>query len=110
MTEPTTIDPGLVVHTTLGPEVAALRPVGYVDLSTVDFLRRQTNACLACGARSITVDASGLTFIDSSGLAALIAAQTVIESRGGTMTVVGASDQLVRLMGVTGLAELIDLR
>ena len=54
--------------------------------------------------RQVHVDLAGVSFMDSSGLRALIVGQRLIRDAGGSFRVVAASDSLRRLLDITGLA------
>ena len=75
---------------------------GELDLLTV----RDLNDALGTrnGARDVTLDVSGLTFIDSSGLHAIV---TFLRSREeGTVTLRGVSPELLRILEITQLTKL----
>ena len=88
-------------------EEDTFRLVGELDLSTVPELRRVLAPELAEGAR-VVLDCSELTFIDSSGVMALIDATRVLGPRG--RIVVKSPRPLVRrVAGVLGLDRLGNL-
>jgi anti-anti-sigma factor len=58
---------------------------------------------LMAATRSIVVDLSELTFIDSSGLTALLHAHDEITGRGGSFVVRGAKGSVRRVFEITGL-------
>ena len=80
---------------------------GELDLLTV----RDLNEVLATrnGALNVTLDLSALTFIDSSGLHAIV---TFLQSRDpdGTVTLRGVSPDLLRILEITHLTQLPNLR
>ena len=53
----------------------------------------------------VVVDMSQVTFIDSSGLSALLAGLRLARNHGGTVTLAGVSPSLRRIFDVTGLAD-----
>ena len=57
--------------------------------------------------RELTVDLSGLTFTDSSGIAVLLRTYRRMAELEGTMEVVGASKQAMRVFQTAGLDRLI---
>ena len=61
------------------------------------------------GARNLTLDVSELTFIDSTGLHAIVA---YVQSRDpdGTVTLTGASPHIGRVFEITRLTDLPKLR
>lgn len=55
----------------------------------------------------LLIDVSGVTFIDSRGLNALVRALRALD--GAPLTLCGASERIVRLLEVSGLLDLIVL-
>ena len=80
---------------------------GELDALTVPDLNEVLSA--RNGARHVTLDLSELTFIDSTGLHAIVA---YVQSRepDGTVTLTGASPHIVRVLEITRLTDLPKLR
>jgi anti-sigma B factor antagonist len=55
----------------------------------------------------VTLDCSGLTFLDSSGLAFVVATQRARRARGAKLVIVNPSRCVIRLLEVTGLCTLL---
>lgn len=55
----------------------------------------------------LIVDVSGVTLMDSTGLSVLLAAHKNAEARGGSVSVLGASDRIRRLLHMVGLDDVI---
>jgi anti-sigma B factor antagonist len=53
--------------------------------------------------RDIILDVSGVSFADAAGLSALLAADTAVRDRGGSLRLAGPSRQLRKILGITGL-------
>jgi anti-sigma B factor antagonist len=83
--------------------VGHLRVTGEVDASTAPELRARGSSLLDDGARTLLVDCSHLTFIDSAGLSVLLDLHDMAERRVATMTIRHPSDQVRRLLSITGL-------
>ena len=73
---------------------------GEVDMATAP---RLAEAVAQFTNGSVTVDLSGVTFLDSSGLNALVAAGKYIEHRNGRLLVRDASPIVQRLFEISGL-------
>lgn len=56
-------------------------------------------------ATSLTVDLSGVTFIDSSGLRSLVAAHNARADAGGDLILDALSPPVTKLLDITGLAD-----
>ncbi len=100
------MDPlSVTVSTAQGLPVVSAR--GEVDISSVGALEDALAAQFDAGARSIVVDFLGVTFVDSTGLSALVRAHHRCAERGGRLALVMDDPQLHRLFAVTGLDRLI---
>lgn len=88
-------------------DVGVLRLRGDVDHATAPILRRCTESMLGDGARSLVLDLSEVTFLDSSGINSIVRAQNQAHDQGGTVTVRHASAIVRRVMEVTGLGPLL---
>lgn len=89
------------------PGGTRLTVIGELDLVTAPDLGADVHDALIHG-DVVEIDLSQVTFMDSSGLRALIEARTSA-SAAQRITVVDASSQVMRLMDVTGLGELFGL-
>jgi len=55
----------------------------------------------------VTFDCSGLTFLDSSGLALFVATHRACQARGAKLAIVNPSRCVIRLLELTGLSTLL---
>ncbi|MFI6503133.1 STAS domain-containing protein [Nonomuraea typhae] len=99
--------------TPLSVEVATPSP-GTVRLSLTGDLAFESAGKLAAlsftsGYRRLDLDLAGLSFIDSSGLAALVRLHQRAESDGAALRLVAVSPHLRRLLKVTALDRLFRL-
>src|SRR4051794_5203580 len=85
-----------------------LRVRGEVDSVTAPELSAQASRLADC-TPNIVIDCSGVTFIDSAGLNALIDVHQHAQSRGGGVTVRNPSDLVTRLLSLTGLEEILTI-
>ena len=77
---------------------------GEIDVQRSDAVRAELrHAVDTAGGRTVIVDLTRVTFLDSSGLSALIAGKRTADAQGTPFQVRGASDNLRRLFEVTGL-------
>ena len=58
----------------------------------------------------LTLDLSGVTFMDSSGIALLIRARQRMQELGGTADVCGAAAQARRVLDAAGLQRYLTIR
>lgn len=85
-----------------------LRLAGEIDMAIADQLRaagRRVVERLGEGCR-IDVDVSKVTFLDSSGLGALVYIRRLAREAGGSVELLGASPSVARLLELAGLRDL----
>jgi anti-sigma B factor antagonist len=88
--------------------VAIAAVIGDIDISTVSELR-EALVTLAGSGEALIVDLSEVTFIDSTGLGALIGAYRHAVARGGSLHAVCAQPQARKLLWLTGVDRRIPL-
>jgi anti-sigma B factor antagonist len=96
----------LTIHQDETPEgFTVCRPVGELDAFTVSQFR-QALAEMANG-RRLLIDMSGIPFVDSAGLGALIGAIRRTRELGGEVAVACNRPTLVRLLRTTGFDRIV---
>jgi anti-anti-sigma factor len=94
-----------------GVVVAEVR--GEIDLTSAYALEEALTAAAAesgddgGAAPRVVVDLAEVTFMDSSGLNALLRTHRAVQARGGTLALAGAQQTVARLLEMTGLEEVI---
>jgi anti-sigma B factor antagonist len=83
---------------------------GSVDLESCDRLLESARAQLAGGGAELVLDLSGVTFMDSSGLGALITLGRECEDAGSTVVLQAPSDRVMRLIDTAGLQDVWTIR
>ena len=86
-----------------------LRLTGELDMAGVDQFERLLAADQAPGTGTFVLDMRELTFIDSSGLRAVIMADQRVRAEGGRFIVVRGPDGVNEVMEMTGVARQIEL-
>ena len=80
---------------------------GEVDHHSSAPLRQTIDQSMkAFGCSHLVLDFSGVDFMDSSGIGLIMGRYRLMAARGGTLTVVGASERLLRVMKLAGLEKL----
>jgi len=82
---------------------------GEVDLHSADRLADRLTAILDSGERSVVVDLSPLSFLDSTGLGALVTARNRAQQTGAALRLVCTSDRLLKLFRITGLDAVFEI-
>jgi anti-sigma B factor antagonist len=77
---------------------------GQLDLANAERVR---DALMAATAPTVVVDLSDLRFLDSSGIAALLSARSLITEAGRSFELRGARGVVRRVLEVTGLTFLL---
>jgi anti-anti-sigma factor len=82
---------------------------GEIDLAVADEL---VTVILGCFDRAddVEVDFGGVTFIDSSGLGALVRVRNEATARGKRLSLVDVGRPTTRLLEITGLLDAFDIR
>lgn len=86
--------------------------VGDLDIASIHRLRSATDLALPAdgsGGASDVVDLASVEFIDSAGLGALLNTLRRTLALGGRLALVGASEQAVRLLTITGVNRVVAL-
>lgn len=91
------------------PPVALVRVRGELDFGTTPQLVAAMAGLPAPG-QHLVLDLSGLTFCDSSGLGALIAAHKATLARGGKLYLAAVAPNVMTAITVTSLDELFLIR
>lgn len=64
---------------------AHLRMVGEIDLSSAHLLVEAIDAAIEAGASTVILDFAGVTFVNSTGLGAMVAATKRLRADGGDL-------------------------
>lgn len=83
---------------------------GEIDMLTAPRLQAAITESLDRPAAPILVNLEGVTFMDSTGLRALVESRERAESAGVRLTLVGPSRQVRRLLSLTGLERFFDVQ
>ena len=95
---------GLTVRAERQGSRALLDLSGELDLATISKLRDQATGQLDdAGVRELVLDFAGLTFLDSSGLGALLQIRGDAISRGAKLAIVNVPAAPARVIAIAGL-------
>jgi anti-sigma B factor antagonist len=86
-----------------------LAVTGELDLTSIRDLRRRLEAAFAQGPPRIAVDLSGVTHMDSTGLAELISAHQRAMELQGQLVLVVTSAPIRRTLEIRGVVNLFNL-
>jgi anti-sigma B factor antagonist len=88
-------------------ESTVLRIEGTLDALTATEIRPTIDALVAERRRTITVDLSGLTLVDSSGVGAIVSLYKRIRADGGAVKVIGLRDQPLTIFKLLHLDKVL---
>jgi anti-anti-sigma factor len=87
------------------PVVAEIR--GEIDIASASWLRETLLLAIRCHGPAIGVDLRGVTFLDCSGISALLATARRARLEGGRMRVISPSAPARRVIGLLGLQDVL---
>jgi anti-anti-sigma factor len=90
-------------HSPMDSSVKVVRPTGILDSSQAGDFRQQIGDLVHDGARAVIVDFQDVTFMDSSGLGALVLALKTVRSAGAEMHVCSMNEQVKMLFELTSM-------
>lgn len=82
---------------------------GEIDVYTAPELRDKLLPLCEQEKHKVTVNLSGVTYMDSTGLGVFIGAYKASQSAGGALSLTGLSPRVTRLFEITGLNELMTI-
>lgn len=88
---------------------ARVCPEGDIDLHAAPEFRKVLHKVLEGGPTSITVDLSGVPFIDSSGIATIVEILKLTRQRGGSVTVEGCQPTVRDTFEIAGLTKILGI-
>jgi anti-sigma B factor antagonist len=91
-----------VSRTTAG-SVPIVAVSGEVDIYSAPALKDKITELLESGQSTLIVDLSGVAFLDSTGLGALVEARAATAEAGGSLPLVCSQERILKLFTITGL-------
>lgn len=89
--------------------VKVVQPVGILDGTQVEQLHQQVDAAVDAGASIILVDLQEVSFMDSSGLGALVIALKKVRAIGKKLCICSISEQLRILFELTSMDRIFEI-
>lgn len=88
-------------------EVAVLRCTGRLNMSAAPGLRTAVDEIVGQGTSRIVIDLSDTSFVDSSGLGALVGGLKSARQAGGDLRIAGAPEQVRTVLALTNLDRVL---
>ncbi|HEX2384387.1 MAG TPA: STAS domain-containing protein [Acidimicrobiales bacterium] len=95
--------------TTVEGDKATVMLAGELDLALAPSLRNHLNQVHSNGVRHFTLDAAGVSFIDSVGLSVLLALYRRCREEDGTVSLVRPSPSIRRTLEISGLLDVLNV-
>jgi anti-sigma B factor antagonist len=93
-----------------GGNVPILAVNGEVDVYSAPALKDKITDLIDAGKTTLVVDLSGVAFLDSTGLGALVEARAATTEAGGAMPLVCNQERILKLFTITGLDGVFTIR
>lgn len=84
-----------------------LRLDGRLTMVAAPKLRSAVESTVKGGSSRVVVDLDGVSFVDSSGLGALVAGLKTARQQGGDLRIAGAGEQVRTVLGLTNLDRVL---
>lgn len=86
---------------------AALRLSGEIDAYTAPQFREQMSEAEQAGPKGVIVDLRKVHYLDSTGLGVMMGGAKRAGARGGRLALICTNEHLLRILDISGLAELL---
>ena len=88
-------------------DIAIIRGEGRLNMVSAPLLRGAVADAIAGGRPRVVVDLSGVEFMDSSGLGALVGCLKTARQAGGDLRISAPSDQVVMVLQLSNLDRIL---
>ncbi len=89
--------------------VKVVQPTGILDGTQAAEFRQEVSELVESGADIILIDFKDVTFMDSSGLGALVLALKTVRAAGGKMYICSVHEQIKMLFELTSMDRVFDI-
>ncbi len=86
-----------------------IQPAGILDGTKVQHIRQEINSIINAGAAIVLIDLANVTFMDSSGLGALVIALKAVRTAGGKLFLCSVNDQVKLLFELTSMDRVFEV-
>jgi anti-sigma B factor antagonist len=91
-------------------KVLVLGLSGKIDIEGANVFMDKITQILNSGERYVLLDFTDITYINSSGLRALVMAAKQLAGSGGMLVLAGVSEPILKILKMTGLASTFSLQ
>lgn len=97
------------LKTTMTPVVKVIQPSGLLDGTKATLVRKEIDEIVSSGASVVLIDLQEVTFIDSSGLGALVSALKAVRAAGGKLFICSINAQVRMLFELTSMDRVFQI-
>ncbi|MBA3021755.1 STAS domain-containing protein [Propionicimonas sp.] len=91
----------------LEPDLGVVRVEGRLNMVTATQLKDTVTEAVGTGKLRLVVDLTSTTFMDSSGLGALIGALKTARAAGGDLRIAGANEQVLMVLQLSNMDRIL---
>lgn len=91
----------------VAPDVGIIRVEGRLNMVTAPELRETVVSAVGAGLTRLVVDLTNVTFMDSSGLGALIGALKTTRASGGDLRIAGVGEQVSMVLQLSNVDRIL---
>ena len=92
----------------MNPIVKVIEPSGVLDGAKGNELRREVGDILGTGVDVVLIDFQNITFMNSTGLGAVISALKAVKTAGGRLFICSVSEEVKMLFELTKMDRIFD--
>ncbi|MBW4652992.1 MAG: STAS domain-containing protein [Kaiparowitsia implicata GSE-PSE-MK54-09C] len=89
--------------------IQVVQPTGVLDGTQLEQFHHQISEAINAGASTVLVDLAQISFMDSSGLGALVSAFKTMRARGGELCVCSLNEQVRILFELTSMDRVMQI-
>ncbi len=93
----------------MSDQLKVVEPAGILDGTKAAEFRQEIATCVQNGAQTILIDFKEVTFMDSSGLGALVLALKTVRAAGTKLFVCSINDQIKMLFELTSMDRVFEI-
>ena len=81
--------------------------VGEIDISNAHYFKKQLETAVTEKKQNISIDLSGLNYIDSTGLGVIIGVYGSVKKEGLSVKIINPKDNVKKLLIISGLDKIL---
>ena len=93
----------------MSPVIKVIQPNGILDSTMAQQFRQEISEVLRSGAEIVLIDFKDVTFMDSSGLGALVLALKTVRAANGKLFICSINEQIRMLLELTSMDRVFQI-